>query len=178
MNPILANILKSQSVTTPSGEQIPLHSQLPELEGQLLQAWLAEYQPTRLLEIGLAYGISSLFICDAVSAWQVEHYHIIDAFQSKEWQSVGLQHLQQAGYGQLFTLHEQRSELCLPAFLQQGLRFDFAFVDGWHPFDQVLTEFFYINRMLEVGGIILFDDVHLPALQKVLAHIVCHRQTW
>lgn len=171
MHPLLAEMLQTDRVTTPAGHTIPLHSHLPALEGLILQSWLRQYQPQRLLEIGMAYGGSSLFICEATSSWQLEHYHIIDAFQSTEWQGAGRANLERAGYGGRFLLHEELSELCLPQFLHKGLRFDFAFVDGWHTFDQVLLEFFYINRMLDVGGLVIFDDLHLPALQKVMAYI-------
>lgn len=171
MNRLLTDMLQSQEVTTDDGETLPLHSHLPELEGRVLQSWLRQYQPQRLLEIGMAYGGSSLFICETTSRWQISHYHIIDAFQSTQWQGIGLKNLQRAGYGEQFVFHEELSELCLPQLLQQGLRFDFAFVDGWHTFDHVLIEFFYINRMLDIGGVIVFDDLHLPSLQKVLAYI-------
>ncbi len=171
MNPLLTEMLQNQRVTTAAGEEVVLHSHLPELEGKVLQSWLHQYQPERLLEIGMAYGGSSLFICEATATWPISHYHIIDGFQSTEWQGIGLANLDRAGFGGHFILHEELSELCLPRLLQQGLRFDFAFVDGWHTFDHVLLEFFYINRMLDVGGIVIFDDLHLPSLQKVMAYI-------
>lgn len=171
MNPILAEMLQSRRVTTTEGEMARLHSRLPALEGGILQSWLRAYQPRRLLEIGMAYGSSSLWICETTSSWSTGYYHIIDAFQATEWQNIGLANLERAGYGGRFILHQELSELCLPRLLQQGLRFDFAFVDGWHTFDHVLLEFFYINRMLTVGGLVIFDDLHLPSLQKVLAYI-------
>ena len=59
----------------------------------------------------------------------------------------------------------------MPRFLAQGLCFDFAFVDGLHRFDQMALEFFYINRMLDVGGIVIFDDMQLPSVQKILSYI-------
>jgi predicted O-methyltransferase YrrM len=171
MNPVLANLLKTGEVTAPNGEQVRLHSQLPELEGRLLQCWLEQHRPSRLLEIGLAYGISTLFICDAIRRWPVEGYHVIDAFQSEQWQQIGIHNLKAAGFAHLVTVYQELSELCLPRFLEHGHRYDFAFVDGWHTFDHVLTEFFYISRMLDVGGVVVFDDAHLPSIQKVLAHV-------
>jgi len=171
MNPVLRGLLQTGKVRTADGAELVLHSQLPEREGLLVQHWLRQYQPTRLLEIGLAYGVSSLFICDVVAQWPLQHYHIIDAFQTSQWQGIGENNLRQAGFGNLVDIHEQLSELCLPQLMEQGYRYDFAYVDGWHTFDHVLVEFFYINRMLEIGGIVLFDDVHLPSLQKILALI-------
>jgi len=171
MNNVLADILKKGYITLDNGEHLPLHSHLPELEGRLLQAWLTIHKPKNLLEIGMAFGVSSLYICDATRSWSINQYDIIDAFQSDQWQGFGVRHLREAGYGDLYRLHEKRSELCLPEFLLQGMRFDFAFIDGWHTFDQVLVEFYYINRMLEVGGMVIFDDMHLPSLQKLSSYI-------
>lgn len=178
MLPLIQKIFSSQLVTTRDGEYLPLHSHLPLIEGQILQAWLEEFRPARIVEIGMAYGISSLLICDAMTRIGPFEYHIIDPFQHTYWQSVGVANMERAGFGQAFMLHVEPSEFCLPRLLKQQNRFDFAFIDGFHTFDQVLVDFFFVNRMLEVGGIVLFDDLHLSSLQKVLAHITsypCYR---
>ena len=39
--------------------------------------------------------------------------------------------------------------------------------DGWHTFDFVLLDFFFIDRMLNVGGILVLDDTQFPAIRKV-----------
>lgn len=171
MNDVLSQILQSRTLTAPDGSQLPLHSELPPLEGGVMQLWLEEFRPGKLLEIGLAYGISSLYILDTVSGWDLEHYDIIDAFQSGEWLGIGRKNLLDAGYEGYFDLHEELSEICLPRFLQQKRQYDFAYIDGWHSFDHVMVEFFYINRMLGTGGVVVFDDVHLPSLQKLLRYI-------
>jgi len=57
--------------------------------------------------------------------------------------------------GQLLSVRAHISEA-------QGERIDFAFIDGAHTFDHVLVDFFYIDRMLNVGGIVAFDDVGFP----------------
>ncbi len=54
----------------------------------------------------------------------------------------------------MVSIYRRLSEICLPQLLQQELRFDFAYVDGWHTFDHVMMEFFYINRMLDEGGVV------------------------
>lgn len=169
--PLIQQIFSSQLVTTRDGKNLPLHSHLPLIEGQILQAWLEELRPARVLEIGMAYGISSLFICDAMRRIGPFEYHIIDPFQHTHWQSVGVANMERAGFSYCFILHFERSEICLPRLLKQQNRFDFAFIDGFHTFDHALVDFFFVNRMLEVGGIVLFDDLHLPSLQKVLAYI-------
>jgi hypothetical protein len=62
----------------------------------------------------------------------------------------------------------------LPQFLAEGLEVEFAFIDGWHTFDHVLLDFFYINRMLRVGGVIVFDDVLMPSINRVLRCILAY----
>lgn len=171
MNSLLSTILSERLAYTPDGGTLPLHSHLDRLEGELLQAWLRECAPTNILEIGMAYGISSLFICDAIQQWTGVTYDIVDPFQYRDWHGCGVHHLNLAGFHGKFTLHEKPSEICLPQLLAQGLRLDFAFIDGFHTFDHTLLDFFYVNRMLKVGGVVVFDDVPLPSIQKVLAYI-------
>ncbi|GAB4438353.1 MAG: hypothetical protein Kow0031_20230 [Anaerolineae bacterium] len=171
MNSILADMLATGRVQTPAGSELPLHSHLPQLEGEILHAWVVALKPARLLEIGLAYGVSALFICDALGPQASVSYHIVDAFQQRDWHGCGVFNLNRAGYEGRYTLHEEPSELCLPGLLAQGYRFEFAFIDGFHTFDHALVDFFYINRMLEVGGVVVFDDIQLPAIQKLLAYI-------
>lgn len=45
MNPVLAELLATGQVKTPQGEIRPLHSHLPQLEGELLQMWLTACKP-------------------------------------------------------------------------------------------------------------------------------------
>lgn len=171
MNPLLREILGTQSVTNADGQALPLHSHVPEFEGEVLQAWIAEHKPRQLLEVGFAYGISSLFICEAIQPFDHLSHDIIDPYQRTNWQSVGLLNLERAGYAGRFTWYEQPSEICLPNMLAQGKEIDFAFIDGFHTFDHTLIDFFYVNRMLAVGGIVVIDDIQLPAIRKVVSYV-------
>jgi predicted O-methyltransferase YrrM len=171
MNPILAEILATNQVLTANGETLPLHSHLPEIEGAILQGWLHELNPQRVLEIGMAYGISSLYICDALAEVEGLECRIIDPHQHSEWHSVGVANLERAGFGERYRLYAEPSELCLPRLLAEGIALDFAYVDGWHSFDHALVDFFYINRMLRVGGVVVFDDAQLPSITKLAAYI-------
>lgn len=174
MLPLLQEIFTSRSVLTQEGARLPLHSHLPLVDGELLQAWLGEHRPQRVLEIGMAYGISSLFICDALTQIGACDYHIVDPFQHTDWRSVGVANMHRAGFADAYVLHVEPSELCLPRLLGQQARFDCAFIDGFHTFDHTLVDFFFVNRMLDVGGIVIFDDVQLPSIQKLISYIVTY----
>jgi len=169
MHAVAREALASGEVLTPEGERLPLHSHLPRLECEVLQDWVVERRPRRLLEIGCAYGISTLFVCEALArTGGAEVYHVVDPWQGSEWRGVGIHALERAGYRHLVELHEVPSELFLPRLLAGGSKLDFALVDGWHGYDQVMMEVYYLNRLLDVGGLLVLDDVQLPAVRRVL----------
>jgi predicted O-methyltransferase YrrM len=174
MNTILREILETNLVYTPEGKALPLHSHIPRAECEIIQQWIHDHQPHNLLEIGFGYGISSLFICDAINGMQGISYHIIDAFQSSSWNTVGIFNLKRAGFENVVTFHEELSELCLPWMLKQGMKFDFALIDGFHAFDHTLVDFFYINKMLSPGGIVVFDDIQLSSIKKVVEYVATY----
>lgn len=170
MNPVAREMLATGRVVTPDGARLELHSHLPLDECEIVQHWLADHEPRRLLEIGLAYGVSTLFVCEAmVATGGPERYDVIDPWQRTQWAGAGLHALERAGYRHMVRLHEEPSELLLPRFLGEGIELDFALVDGWHAFDQVMMEVYYLNRMLVPGGVLVLDDVHLPGLRRIAA---------
>jgi predicted O-methyltransferase YrrM len=166
---LLENILQERQVVDADGNRLPLHSHISPQKGKLLQDLIAERQPRQCLEIGCAYGISSLYFAAALTHSDA-HLTIIDPYQSSQWQGIGVKNLQEAGFTR-YTLHELGSEIALPQFLQIRQQFDFVFIDGWHTFDHALLDFFYVNRMLKTGGIVVFDDTDFPSLHQLMAYI-------
>jgi hypothetical protein len=67
------------------------------------------------------------------------------------------------------------SHRALPALAARGERIGFGFVDGFHTFDYVMVDFFYIDLMLEMNGIVMLDDTSYPAIRKVARYIATHR---
>jgi len=169
MHPLLRTIFDTQSVHAADGRESPLRANLPELEGEILQRWVRDARPRSILEIGLAYGISSLFICDAIDDWNGVAYRIVDPHQLSDWQNIGRLNLERAGFAGRFELIEERAEICLPRLLGAGVQIDFAFIDGNHRFEHVMVDFFYVHRMLQTNGVIVFDDADRPGIAKVLS---------
>ena len=52
---------------------------------------------------------------------------------------------------------------------------DFAFIDGWHTFDFALVDFFYVDRLLRPGGVVVLDDTDFPSVWKLCRYIVSNR---
>ena len=122
------------------------------------------------IEIGCALGVSSLYICDAISQFNNPFHTIIDPKQKSDWHNIGIRNLQKHDLN-FFNLIEEPSELALPKLLEQKYTFDMAFIDGWHTFDHALVDFFYLNRMIKVGGIIVFDDATWNSISKLIRYI-------
>src|SRR5580698_121959 len=90
MNPILEKILKT-NIVDGENAQLPLHSNMSQDEGVLIDQVFRMIKPDVSLEIGLAYAISALFACDALAAnGKASRHIIIDAFQNSSWGGIGL----------------------------------------------------------------------------------------
>jgi predicted O-methyltransferase YrrM len=188
MNAVLADIVTSQRVSDGTSSFPLRHPDFPDLpvavdadEGALLQRIVADIRPERSLEIGCAYGVSSLYICDALASTSAEgststraRHIIVDPFQTTQWRGIGIKNIRDAGFATLVDFREERSEVVLPRLLDEGATLDFAFIDGWHTFDQVMVEFYFINRLLRVGGVIAFDDANRRSINRVIRHALTY----
>jgi predicted O-methyltransferase YrrM len=96
----------------------------------------------RSLEIGFAYGFSTIWLLDALSAQAGAHHVAVDPFQRSQWHGVGLHQVGRLGQkAKSFTFIEKHAVLGLPPLIAQQERFDFIFIDGNHRFDDVLVDF-------------------------------------
>lgn len=169
-------ILQTKVVRTVDGLAcLPLKDAIDAETGHLLQKLIEEKRPAVTLEVGLAYGVSALFICEALTKVGAKKHIAIDAFQGTLWSGIGIHHLRQAGFGNLVELREQLSEYALPQLVQEGLKVDFAFIDGTHSIDQKIIDFFYVDRLLNVGGVVAFDDCNWSSIHQVCRFIATNR---
>lgn len=169
MNQTIQKIHKTGLVVGRSGKVHKLHSAIDREEGEFLFN-LIRNDPNimKTLEVGCAYGLSSLYICSAVQKRSGAFHTIIDPFQTIDWDGVGIRNLEEAGFC-LFTLIEVKSEFALPRLLEQREgKFDFIFIDGWHTFDHTLLDCFYATKLLRVGGYLAIDDVTFPSVRRVV----------
>ena len=44
-------------------------------------------------------------------------------------------------------------------------------IDGWHTFDHTLVDFFYVDLLLDIDGLIFFDDTEMPSTSRVISFI-------
>ena len=125
---------------------------------------------TRTLEIGMAWGMSTLFILEALLENGAEPgaHLAIDPYESIEYHGAGRRNLKDAGLEEFVEIREEASEILLPQLIVQKRHFDFAFIDGSHLFDNVFVDLVFVHRLLKPGGVVVFDDTFADAI-----HLAC-----
>jgi predicted O-methyltransferase YrrM len=154
-----------------AGEPIALapHSVEPDVGAALRDLAVLE-GAARTIEVGLALGISALFLCQAVLERGGRHV-AIDPFQQESWNGAGLRTLREAGVEDVVDVIEEESQLALPRLVAEGREFDFAFVDGDHRFEGVFLDLYYMTRLVKPGGLVVVDDMWMPAVRMAVAYV-------
>jgi hypothetical protein len=134
-------------------------------------------RPQTMVEIGLANGAASLAILSALAQLGGQRQLIsIDPNQSTQWGNAGLKNIAANGFAPLHRLIEQPDYLALPELVRQQLAPEAAYVDGKHSFEYVLLDFFYLDKLLPVGGIIGFNDAGWRTVRQVLHFVLTNRK--
>lgn len=170
MHPLLENIFRSGEFRTSGGEVITVHSETPRDQCLYLQDLIAANGYMSSLEIGLAFGISAIAITEAVMNNGGRHL-VMDRYQYNVWGGHGVDLIGQAGYGNQIDFREEFCYELLPKLHAEGRIFDFAYIDSTKLFDWLMVDFFYIDKMLRPGGMIVFDDLKFPSIRKLLRYI-------
>ena len=80
-NNFVKELLEKKIVQDEALNDIPLHSGVSEKDGAFLQKIITENKFKNTIEVGCAYGVSSLYICAASSQYENYSHTIVDAFQ-------------------------------------------------------------------------------------------------
>lgn len=138
-----------------------------------IRALMLELQPKSTLEIGMAFGGSALTFAQSHKDLGREgiRHTAIDPAQSKHWDEAGRLALERAGLSSYVEIIEELSSQALPLLSRAGRKYSMAYIDGSHMFEDVLLDFLYTHDMLDVGGLVLFDDSTDLHVRKVLRFI-------
>ena len=140
-----------------------------------IQRVMREKKPDRTLEIGLAFGASTLVFCSEhrnLGRGGSEQHTAIDPFQPRHWyDEAGVFAVERAGMRDYLDYRPEFSEFVLPRILESRQCYDFIYVDGSHLFENVFIDAFYCARLLNNGGIVAFDDLTDPHVAKAMAFI-------
>lgn len=136
---------------------------------------LREHGCRSALEVGMACGTSSVVISQAIAENGGGTLVSVDPFQNKTYGGKGLQALKTAGLDAGHRLVEELDYLALPRLVAEGLRCDFAFLDGWHSFDYTFIDLFYADLLLNDGGIMMLHDSVMPCVHKACMFLEGHK---
>jgi predicted O-methyltransferase YrrM len=153
------------------GRAVQLHPHSVErAQGEALRDLAVAEGAERTIEVGMALGMSALFLCQAVLPRGGRHV-AVDPFQTESWNGAGLRTLREAGVEELVEVIEDESQLALPRLVAEGREFDFAFVDGDHRFEGVFLDLYFMTRLVRPGGLIVVDDMWMPAVRTAVAYV-------
>jgi predicted O-methyltransferase YrrM len=159
------------SVSDTAGAPVELAPHSIEREqGQALRDLAIAEGAERTIEVGLALGMSALFLCQALLPRGGRHV-AIDPFQTESWNGAGLRTLREAGVEDLVEVIEEESQLALPRLVAEGREFDLAFVDGDHRFEGVFLDLYFMTRLVRPGGLVVVDDMWMPAVRTAVAYV-------
>jgi predicted O-methyltransferase YrrM len=162
---------------TIDGESIGLHSVVPPEFANALYALVREERPELVLEVGLAQGATALSIATALDENGRGRLVSIDPFQQDRWQGTAIAALERSGLSHLHTLVEQPDYIALPRLLEDwGSAVDLAYIDGRHSYEYALLDFFYVDRLLKIGGVVGFNDCDWPAVIPTLRFLSRYRR--
>ena len=138
--------------------------------GKFLGDLVRRLKPAATIEVGMGWGLSTLHMLEAmVENGGLRQPHIImDPFQAKTFHNGARRVIREAGAEGLVEFHQEPSEIFLPKLVEQGRKFDFAFIDGDHRFDGAFVDVVFIHKLLEPGGVMAVDDTELDAV-----HLAC-----
>ena len=177
MNSLIDQIYSTGKTLAPDGTVYDIFpAAIKRPEGEAIYHLVRTLKPRATLEVGMAWGLSSLFICQALRDNAAPAHHTaIDPFQVHGFHSQALHNLSKAGLSDLLTFIEEPSQTALASLVKAQAHFDFMFIDGCHLFDGAFVDFYFADLLLPVGGHLVFDDLWMPAVRKVLAFILTNR---
>jgi predicted O-methyltransferase YrrM len=178
IHPIAEEVIRMRTAQLPDGRVVAAHSFVTRETCDVLYDAVRRSGASRGVEIGMAFGISTICIADALRANTADaHLVSFDPTQRRadSWNGAGLWQVERAGLRDAVELREETSQAGLPRLVESGYRCAFAFIDGWHTFDHTLLDFFHVDLLLDVGGYVVFDDVDYPAVEAVVRFVVANR---
>lgn len=163
-----------------NGEIVDLNSNINVYEacfiGLCVKTYLNRYVEDKtsslnILEIGLAYGTSSIHIVNQLLPHKGDvNYTVIDPNQSTTWKSIGINnirdYLKQKNNSSIHLhLMEKFSQ---DAMVELDGEYDIIFIDGSHGEEIVIQDLMNSHKLLKPNGIMIVDDVKHSGVKKAL----------
>lgn len=151
-------------------------SLVQEGSGQMLHDLVRRERLQRTAEVGLAYGGSAIYICQALAENGGGFHTAVDPFQTTRFERVGVGNVERAGLSEYFRFVEGSSQAVLSEMAAEAPgSLDLVFIDGSHRFDHALVDFYNADLLVRPGGFVAFDDLWMPGVLRVVNYVLRNR---
>jgi len=136
-----------------------VHSGISIKEGIMMYKLIKQYKPKKLIEVGLACGISTCYMLCAITSG--DKIYSIDPFQKIQWDRFGL-----------INANNVVHELNLPSNTHHWIpkysydyfnftndKYDFMLIDGDHSYEGTMIDLNGSLKILNKKGILAIDDI-------------------
>ena len=126
--------------------------------GRFLHDLALRVRPTLSIEVGLCQGASALHLAAAHAITGIGLHYAIDPFQRPFFHDQGLLTIERFGLMPWFRHIDERSDRALASLQMSGARAELIFIDGDHRFDAVFHDYYWADKILDIGGLLIFDE--------------------
>ena len=171
---VLEEIFETGLIQTNSGgAKIPLHSNTSKKQGLFLQEIFDRIKPVQSIEVGFAYGISTLFILEKHREYAAANAKHIVIEPDDYWGTAAVYNISKEGLDHYLDIRRHNSDYVLPKLFHEGYKIQYAYIDTTKRFDVVMQDFYFLDKMLEVSGVIILDDCGggWPGIQRVARYV-------
>lgn len=178
----LASMYANEPQSTADGSLVEIDdtTRISLDEGLTLYRAVVATGARNTLEVGLAYGFSTLYLLAGLAANGGGAHVAIDPYQNTDWQGIGVtsarRALSEASQPmESLDVIEERSESALTDLARAGEQFEVIFIDGYHRFDDVLVDFTLAAPMCPMGGVIVLHDMWLGGIAAAASFLRANR---
>jgi predicted O-methyltransferase YrrM len=144
-------------------------------QGMWLYDLCCARRPNTTLEIGVSYGVSTLFFLAAIAKNKAGNHTGVDPHVRSHWHGIALAHVRALGMESSFRYMEELSCRAAIDFARENRTFDVIHIDGSHRFDDVMTDFYLFAPLCPVGGYIILDDMWMNSVQTAASFVRANR---
>jgi len=177
---MLASMFASEPQLGSDGQmhEIDKFTRIAPQQGELLCLIHRTLKPKHSLEIGCGYGFSTVYFMRAMLELTNSRHTIIDPHQISYYAGMGLEKVKALGMSDRVTFIEQESCIALGKLALEGYKAEMIFIDGRHHVDNVMVDFFMSDKICPLNGALVFDDMWMPSVQKVVRMVGENRKDY
>jgi hypothetical protein len=173
--PLLREVVARRRVLLPNGEERDLVANIGSASSAALYQTVLHERPGVVIEVGMAQGISTLSILAALNQTGGRLISIDPYYTWPSARLAALYSVERAGFSAFHQHIQAPSYEALPHLLAQGISPQMGYIDGAHDFGNCFIDFFYLDLMLPVGGMIGFNDAGWLSVHRVIRFLEKHR---